>query len=86
MLKVKYLCIAYLGSYIQCKVTEFLLHDKVLSSDFDQVKEMAVKGMEQYISQQEISEADKVEIKQNHKPWADMVFRALSNNSMNEEK
>ena len=25
----------YLEVYIQCKVTEFLLHDKVLSSDFD---------------------------------------------------
>lgn len=35
---------------------------------------MAVKCMEQYISQQKISEADKEEMKQNHKLWAEMVL------------
>ena len=38
------------------------------------IKEMAVKYMERYISQQEISEADKEKIKQNHKQWAEMVL------------
>ncbi len=64
----------YLEGYIQCKVSEYLLHDKVLSSDLDMIKEKAVKCMEQYISQQEISEADKEKIKQNHKQWAEMVL------------
>ena len=35
---------------------------------------MAVKCMEQYISQQKISEADKEKMKQNHKRWAEMVL------------
>ena len=74
MLEVKDLCTAYLEGYIQCKVSEYLLHDKVLSSDLDMIKEKAVKCMEQYISQQEISKADKEKIKQNHKQWAEMVL------------
>lgn len=77
ILEVKDLCRSYLDGYIQCKVTEFLLYDKVLSSDLDQVKELAVKCMEQYISQQKLSEADKEEIKQNHKQWADMVLQGI---------
>lgn len=47
---------------------------------------MAVKCMEQYISQQKISEADKEKMKQNHKQWLRRLFRALSNDSMNMEK
>lgn len=75
MLEVKDLCTAYLEGYSQCKVAEYLLHDKVLSSELDIIKEIAVKCMEQYISQQEISEADKEKIKQNHKQWAEMVLQ-----------
>nr|WP_295394276.1 hypothetical protein [uncultured Prevotella sp.] len=33
--------------------------------------------MEQYISQQKLSEADNEEIKQNHKQWADMVLQGV---------
>ena len=77
MLEVKDLCTAYLEGYIQCKVTEYLLHDKVLSSDLDMIKEMAVKCMEQYISQQEVSEADKEKLKQNHKQWAEKVLQGV---------
>ena len=40
----------YLEGYIQCKVTEYLLHDKVLSSELDIIKEQAAKCMEQYKS------------------------------------
>jgi hypothetical protein len=50
MLQVNDLCIAYLKGYIQCKVTEYLLHEKVLSSELDIIKEQAVKCMEQYKS------------------------------------
>ena len=77
MLEVKDLCTAYLEGYIQCKVSEYLLHDKVLSSDLDMIKEMAVKCMEQYISQQKISEADKEKMKQNHKQWAEKVLQGV---------
>ena len=38
---------------------------------------MAVKCMEQYISQQEISETDKEVMKQNHKQWAEMVLQGV---------
>lgn len=38
---------------------------------------MAVKCMEQYISQQIISEADKEEMKQNHQQWAEMVLQGV---------
>ena len=77
MLEVKDLCTAYLEGYIQCKVSEYLLHDKVLSSDLDMIKEMAVKCMERYISQQEISEADKEKMKQHHKQWAEKVLQGV---------
>lgn len=50
MLEVKDLCTAYLEGYIQCKVSEYLLHEKVLSSELDIIKEQAVKCMEQYKS------------------------------------
>lgn len=50
MLQVNDLCIAYLEGYIQCKVTKYLLHEKVLSSELDIIKEQAVKCMEQYKS------------------------------------
>lgn len=50
MLQVNDLCIAYLKGDIQCKVTEYLLHEKVLSSELDIIKEQAVKCMEQYKS------------------------------------
>ena len=77
MLQVNDLCIVYLEGYIQCKVTEYLLHDKVLSSELDIIKEMAKECMEQYILQQKISEADKEEMKQNHKQWAEMVLQGV---------
>lgn len=38
---------------------------------------MAVKCMEQYISQQEISEVDKEDMKQKHKQWAEMVLQGV---------
>ena len=41
------------------------------------IKEKAVKCMEQYISQQEISEADKEKMKQHHTQWAEMVLQGV---------
>lgn len=46
---------------------------------------MAGKCMEQYISQQKISEADKEKMKQNHKQWLRRLFRALSNDFVSVE-
>lgn len=77
MLEVQDLCRAYLEGYIQAQVTEFLIHDKVLSLDLDKVKEMAVKCMEDYISHQDLSDKDKEEMKENHKQWADMTLKGI---------
>lgn len=77
MLEVKDLCRAYLEGYIQAKVTECLIRGKVLSSDLDKVKDMAVKCMEDYISHQNLSDKDKEEMKENHKQWADMTLKGI---------
>ena len=71
------MCLAYLEGYICAMVTNDLLSSEVLESDLDNIKKLAVTCMEQYISQQKISEADKEEIKQNHKQWADMVLQGV---------
>ena len=64
---------------------KYLIHDEILISELDKIKEMAVKCMEQYISQQKISEADKEKMKQNHKQWLRRLFRALSNDFVSVE-
>ena len=46
------------------------MHGKVLSSDLDKVKDMAVKCMEEYISRQNLSEKEQEKMKENHKQWA----------------
>lgn len=51
MLEIKDLAFAYLDGYIYAKVTEHLLQGKVLSSDLDKVKKIAVECMKDYISQ-----------------------------------
>ena len=58
-------------------MTEYLIHDEIIISELDKIKEMAVKCMEQYISQQKISEADKEEMKQNHQQWAEKVLQGV---------
>lgn len=68
---------AYLEGYIYAKVTENMIRGKVPDSDFDILKEIAVKCVENYISQLEISEADNEELKQNQKQWAEMVIKGV---------
>lgn len=77
MLDVKDLCRAYIEGYTRAKMTEFLVRGKVLSSDLDKVKEMAVKCMEEYISCQNLSDKEKEEMKENHKQWADMTLKGI---------
>lgn len=77
MLEFKDICLAYLEGYIYAKVTENMIHGNVPDSDLDILKEIAVKCMENYISQLEISEADKEEMKQNQKQWAEMVIKGV---------
>lgn len=86
MLEVQDLCRAYLEGYIQAKVTEFLIHGKVLSSDLDKVKDMAVKCMEEYISHQNLSDKEKEEMKENHKQWAYMTLKGIKNRLHDSDK
>lgn len=77
MLEFKDICLAYLEGYIYAKVTENMIRGKVPDSDLDKLKEIAVKCMENYISQLEISEAEKEELKHNQKQWAEKVLQGV---------
>lgn len=77
MLDVRDLCMAYLEGYMRAKVAEFMISGKMLSSDLDEIKETAVKCMEEYISQQDLSDEDKEKMKENHKQWADMTLKGI---------
>jgi hypothetical protein len=77
MLEIKDLALSYLEGYIHAKVTEHLLQGKVLSSDLDKIKEIAVECMKDYITQLNLTDADKEELKQNHECWADMVLKGI---------
>ena len=77
MLDVRDLCVAYLEGYMRANVAEFMISGKMLSSDLDRIKETAVKCMEEYISQQDLSDEDKEKMKENHKQWADMTLKGI---------
>ena len=77
MLDVRDLCMAYLEGYMRANVAEFMISGKMLSSDLDEIKETAVKCMEEYISQQDLSDEDKEKMKENHKQWADMTLKGI---------
>lgn len=49
----------------------------MLSSDLDKVKEVAVECMKDYISQLNLTDADKNELKQNRKQWVDMSLKGI---------
>ena len=77
MLDVRDLCVAYLEGYMRANVAKFMISGKMLSSDLDRIKETAVKCMEEYISQQDLSDEDKEKMKENHKQWADMTLEGI---------
>ena len=77
MLEIKDLALSYLEGYIHAKVTEHLLQGKVLSSDLDKIKEIAVKCMKDYITQLNLTATDMEELKQNHERRADMVLKGI---------
>ena len=77
MLEIKDLAFAYLDGYIHAKVTEHLLQGKVLSSDLDKIKETAVECMKDYISQLNLTDKEKEELKQNRELWADLALKGI---------
>lgn len=77
MLEIRDLAFAYLDGYIHAKVTEHLLQGKVLSSDLDKIKETAVESMKDYISQLNLTDKEKEELKQNRELWADLALKGI---------
>lgn len=77
MLEIRDLAFAYLDGYIHAKVTEHLLQGKVLSSDLDKIKETAVECMKDYISQLNLTDKEKEELKQNREQWADLALKGI---------
>ena len=63
-----------------------MIRGKVLSSNLDKVKDMAVKCMEEYISHQNLSNKEKEEMKENHKQWADMTLKGIKNRLHDSDK
>ena len=77
MLEIKDLAFAYLDGYIYAKVTEHLLQGKVLSSDLDKVKKIAVECMKDYISQLNLTDKEKEELKQKREQWAELALKGI---------
>ena len=78
MLEIKDIAFAYLEGYIHAKVTEHLLQGKVLSSDLDKVKKIAVvECMKYYISLLNLTDKEKEELKQNHDQWVDLALKGI---------
>lgn len=77
MLEIRDLAFAYLDGYIHTKVTEHLLQGKVLSSDLDKIKETAVECMKDYISQLNLTDKEKEELKQNCEQWAGLALKGI---------
>ena len=77
MLEIRDLAFAYLDGYIHAKVTEHLLQGKVRSSDLDKIKETAVECMKDYISQLNLTDKEKEELKQNRELWADLALKGI---------
>ena len=77
MTELEKMCLAYLEGYFCAIVTNDLLAIDVLESDLDNIKELAVKCMEEYISHQNLSDKDKEELMRSHKLWADMTLGGL---------
>lgn len=77
MLEIRDLAFAYLDGYIHAKVTEHLLQGKVLCSDLVKIKETAVECMKDYISQLNLTDKEKEELKQNRELWADLALKGI---------
>lgn len=77
MVDVKDLAFAYLYAYFWAKQTEWLINGKIQGTVLDAIKETAVKCMEDYVDQLNLSESDKEEMKRNHKHWAELALKGV---------
>ena len=74
MVEAKDLCFAYLDAYIYAKQTKWLIHGKIQGTILDAIKETAVKCMEDYVEQLNLSVSNMEEKKHNHEQWADLAL------------
>lgn len=49
----------------------------MLSSDFDKVKKIDVECLKDYISQLNLTDKEKEELKQNREQWADLALKGI---------
>ena len=80
MVEAKDLCFAYLDAYIYAKQTKWLIHGKIQGTILDTIKETAVKCMEDYVEQLNLSVSNMEEIKHNHEQWADLALERGARN------
>ena len=77
MIALKDFCFAYLDASIYAKQTEWLIYGKIQGSVLDSIKKAAVKCMEDYVEQLNLSDSDKKKVKQNHEQWADLALKGV---------
>lgn len=77
MLDVRDLCMAYLEGYMRANVAEFMISGKMLSSDLDALKKLAVKSMKDYIERSGFSYGVKESMKKNYEHWTDMTLHGI---------
>ena len=77
MITIRDICTAYLDAYIYAKQTEWLIYGKIQGSVLDSIKKAALKCMEDYVEQLNLSDSDKKKVKQNHEQWADLALEGV---------
>lgn len=68
---------AFLNGYKYCTITEPFITSKILSSDLDKLKKMAVECMKDYIEHSQFSTEEKEELKKNYEHWADVTLDGI---------
>ena len=77
MITIRDICTAYLDAYILAKQAEWLIHGKIQGTILDAVKAAAVKCMEDYVEQLNLSDSDKEEMKRDYEQWADLALEGV---------
>lgn len=77
---------AFLNGYKYCTITEPFITSKILSSDLDKLKKMAVECMKDYIEHSQFSTEEKEELKNNYEHWADVTLDGIKQRLRDSDK
>lgn len=77
---------AFLNGYKYCTITEPFITSKILSSDLDKLKKMAVECMKDYIEHSQFSTEEKEELKKNYEHWADVTLDGIKQRLRDSDK